>query len=325
MNKILVSRTDGIGDLLLTTPLFYELRKKYPTAYISALVSPYSADLLLNNPAVSDVILYNKDMKKQTFEKIMSGKYDVVISVYPRPELAWTFFRIGIPLRYGTNARWYSFMYNRRIKISRKKSEKHEAEYNLMIAGDLIDKAAAEREYYYITQEEKQAGEEYLKSKGITGNFIVLHPFSNGSAWNLSWKKYAELAAKIVEAGFCVLLTGGHSEKEGLKRIKNFSGKTDGLFIMDKNLELRIFAAVISHADVVVSCSTGPMHIAAALKVRTLSFFPPDSITAMKPSRWKPLGNVHEIIQPDRNDMSSMDDIDCDFIISKIKLLLEKK
>ncbi len=325
MNKILVSRTDGIGDLLLTTPLFYELKKKYPSACISALVNPYSADLLLNNPAVNDVILYNKDMKKQTFEKVKSGKYDVVIAVYPRPELAWLFLRAGIPLRYGTNARWYSFMYNRRIKISRKKSEKHEADYNLMIAGDIIDPVVAEKEYYYMTQEEKQDGKEYLKSKGITEKFIILHPFSNDSAWNLSWKKYAELAAKIVEAGFCVLLTGGQSEKEGLKRIKNFSGKINGLFIMDENLKLRIFAAVISHADVVVSCSTGPMHIAAALNVRTLSFFPPDSITAMKPLRWKPLGNVHEIIQPDRDNMSAMDDIDCDVIISKLKLLIEKK
>ena len=326
MDRILISRTDGIGDLLLTTPLIHSLKTSYPGAKITVLVSKYANDLLLNNPDVDSTIIYDKKERKTALPAIKSGEFDAVVAAYPRPELAWLFFRAGIPQRYGTASRWYSIFYNRPVRMSRKKSERSEADYNIMAAGKLLDLVTADREYYYITEDEKKKGLEYLEKKGLKPGFIILHPGSKGSAWNLSEAAYAKLANELLKNGYSVLLTGGNPEKCMLRRINDYVTESGKLFIMEEELSLRELAAVIYHSAALISSSTGPMHIAAALGVRTLSFFPPDNIAAMKPRRWAPLGNKQAIIQPavDLPREKAMDSIDVKLILSKLKELVEK-
>jgi heptosyltransferase-2 len=326
MNKILISRTDGVGDLLLTTPLIHEVKAKYPEAKLTVLVSKYAGELLLNNPDVDGVIAYDKNDPKSLLSKLRSEKFDAVIAAYPRPGLAWHFFMAGIPQRYGTASRWYSIFYNKPVWMSRKKSEKSEADYNIMSAGRLLDGARAIKEYYYITEEEKQKGLEYLRLKGLSPGFIIIHPGSRGSAWNLSEAAYAKLTNELLNNGYTVLLTGGSPEKCMLFRIKDYAVQVGKPVIMEEELSLREFAGVISHAAVLISGSTGPMHIAAALGVKTLSFFPPDIAAAMKPKRWAPLGNKQAIIQPDSKlpKVRAMDSIGTELILSKLKELMAK-
>ncbi|MEI7541729.1 MAG: glycosyltransferase family 9 protein [bacterium] len=326
MDKILISRTDGIGDLLLTTPLIKEVKAKYPAVKITVLVSQYANDLLLNNPNVYSTIIYDKKRPDLLLSKLKTEKFDTVIAAYPRPELAWYFFKTGIPQRYGTASRWYSFLYNQKVAMSRKKSEKSEADYNLMTAGKLLDNVTAVKEYYFITEKEKQNGLEYIKQKGIGSGFIIIHPGSKGSAWNLSEVVYSKLADEILEDGYHILLTGGKTEKDLLNKIKNNMTQKNNIFIMNEELTMRQFAGVIAQAEVLISSSTGPMHIAAALGVKTLSFFPPDTIASMKPKRWACLGNKQVIIQPKNNNPKpqDMDLIDRKIILSKLKELINR-
>jgi ADP-heptose:LPS heptosyltransferase len=293
MEKILVSRTDGIGDLLLTTPLFNELKMKFPKARVSALVSAYASPLLANNPCVDDIIIYEAG-KKDTAGMLKERGFDAVLAVYPRPALAWDFFMAAIPLRYGTSSRWYSFLYNKRVKLSRKSSEKHESDYNLMLANELIGEARGQKEYYFVSEDESAAADAILRSKGLSGNFIAA-------------------------AGKKILLTGGKQEKEMIRRMA-LKIASDSVHVLNEELGLREFAAVLGRAAVLVSGSTGPMHIAAALGVKTASFFPPDSIPATAPRRWGPLGNIHEIKQPEGNGGKEdlMETIDTAAVTDKI-------
>ena len=57
--KILVIRTDNIGDLVCTTPLLAALRQQYPTAWVGVLTNSYSAPALEGNPLVDEVIVYH--------------------------------------------------------------------------------------------------------------------------------------------------------------------------------------------------------------------------------------------------------------------------
>jgi ADP-heptose:LPS heptosyltransferase len=60
LHSILVVRRDNIGDLVCTTPLFSALRRRYPQAWIGALVNSYNAPVLDRNPDLDGVVVYTK-------------------------------------------------------------------------------------------------------------------------------------------------------------------------------------------------------------------------------------------------------------------------
>ena len=101
-------------------------------------------------------------------------------------------------------------------------------------------------------------------------------------------------------------------------------------------LSLRQSIINFSTLDVLVSASTGPMHICAALKVPTISLFCP--LPACSPKLWGPLGNNSEIILPEENYCSTVcpgDPHICNFggkggidnekVYQKVKLFLTKR
>jgi heptosyltransferase-2 len=53
---------------------------------------------------------------------------------------------------------------------------------------------------------------------------------------------------------------------------------------------------MLSHGSVLVSASTGPMHLAAGLKTPTVSMFCP--LTACSPELWGPRGNLADVVLP---------------------------
>ena len=87
MKKILISRTDGIGDLLLTTPLIKAVKESPLKPYVGVLASRYASAALINNPSVDEIIVYEKSNDKKAAEALKSGGYDCAVAAYARPEI----------------------------------------------------------------------------------------------------------------------------------------------------------------------------------------------------------------------------------------------
>ncbi|HPN64651.1 MAG TPA: glycosyltransferase family 9 protein [Candidatus Goldiibacteriota bacterium] len=318
MKKVLVCRTDGIGDLLLTTPLMHELALAGNEVYV--LAGLYAGTLLENNPDVKGIIYYNKENIKFVQKSVKERGFDAAVCAYPRYEIAAMLKKCGIREIYGTSRRWYSpLFFSKRVNISRKKSENHEADYNLMLAPFIGNKKASGY-FYFPTEEEKSRAADIIKKLGLNERFVIVHPGSKGSAWNLSPEKYAEIASvTAAETGADVLITGAASEKEIMAKAAAGSAADKRIKVLDESLAVRDFAALIGMSSLVVSCSTGPMHIAAAQKVKTFSFFPPKEIRHISAVRWGALGNKSVIMELNPDGETP----DMDKIKAAIKSLLE--
>ena len=59
--RILITRIDRIGDVVLSTPIPREIKKAYPDSFIAVLVKKYTRDIYLNNPYVDEIILYDSE------------------------------------------------------------------------------------------------------------------------------------------------------------------------------------------------------------------------------------------------------------------------
>lgn len=322
MKKILISRTDAIGDLLLATPLIHEIKHKIKGCFVAVLVSDYAKAVLENNPEVDEVIVYKKGSTGELAAKLRGYGFDTAIILFPRFGVARLIKKAGIPERIGTAYRWYSFLFfNKRIKMHRKHSLIHEADYNLLQAEELIGKKKAGRIFLYLKKNEIAEGGKYLSKKGIRPPFVIVYPGGRGSAENLSAARYAEVIEKL--AGMTsakILVASGKGEQFKAREIFGSLKNRKNVVVMNELLSIRQLAAVIKHAKLFISGSTGPMHIAAALGIKTISFFP---FSGIKPTRWRPLGNTAEIIMP--AEASSMDSISADYVAQKAAALLKGK
>ena len=298
--KILLVRTDRIGDLILSTPVAEVLKQKVPKAQIDFLVAPYTAPILKNNPFINEIILDdNRSIKGflKLREVIKQKKYDVAIVLHPTLKLAWLLKSAGVPCRIGTGYRGYSFLFNLKHFQHRKTVEKHELEYNL----DMLKVLGLEPQKIlpklYLSANEKNEADIFLKRFGINSDDIVVlvHPGSGGNALIWPVEKFGELADKLIDSySVKVLVTGQADEKILAEKMKSrmkhsfldLTGKTD----------LRLLSAIIEKVDLLVCNSTGSMHIAASLGISTVALFCP--IFTASPKRWGPYGEGHTVILP---------------------------
>jgi ADP-heptose:LPS heptosyltransferase len=81
--KILLSRTDRIGDLILSTPAIASVRASFPEAHITMVTSPYNHVVMERNKDVDEIVDLPRDVKPGAFGKRFTG-YDLAVSLVPR-------------------------------------------------------------------------------------------------------------------------------------------------------------------------------------------------------------------------------------------------
>ncbi len=296
--RFLVSRTDRAGDLILTLPLFRELRKAFAKAHIVAHVRSYTAPLIRLCPEVDEIIIddaYSAGlMSKQLLQTFQSLKISQCFIVHPAGRAILAAWRAGIAVRTGRASNIWQLLLNDRRVQKRSRNEKHEFCYNL----ELLEGALTGIDYspylFKLTDEQKKRGSDAVAGLGLR-HPLIIHPGHGGSARNISTARYAELAKKLVEQGLPVLISLGPGEE---KLIKNFGpARNQQLNFLCNVPDLAILAEVFSACSAFIGGSTGPLHLAASLQLPTVAFFPP--VSAMTPKRWGPVGNHNLVLKPE--------------------------
>ncbi|MDR0734547.1 MAG: glycosyltransferase family 9 protein [Elusimicrobiota bacterium] len=294
--KFLLIRTDRIGDAVTILPAVNVLRKNFPNAHIAIFCRDYTADIFKNNPQIDEIII------KTTFWKdlrnIRDKKFDVAIIFFLNTYCAWLTFLACIPIRIGPVSKIWAFLLSKRVYQRRSQDLKHEADYNVELLKFLnINISPAEGKIYMPPADNIKA-QNYLKEMfniDSKNKFIIIHPGSGGSALNWPADNFALLIKEIMTAypALKVLLTGGSSEQKTLNYIASKVAPFQP-FILKENLALTDFISIINECVIFISNSTGPLHIAAALGKRTVSFYP--NVKGCLPKRWSPYGQGHIVL-----------------------------
>ncbi len=300
LKKILIVRTDRIGDVVLSLPMIGVLKSAYPTSSVSFLLRSYTRDLAEGQEHLDRILLYDSGSERKPFFQMLaelrSEKFDAVVVTYPTARLAFLMYFAGIPLRVGTGYRWYSVLFNKKIFEHRKTAEKHEFEYNFSLLRGLgIVDISASRPNLVITDEARSEAREVLRSLSLDSrSFVVLHPGSGGSARDWKPERFGELAARLTKNGREVLVTGGPGEESLIQQVMKVAGGK--AVALKAPLRLKTLAALLESAALFVANSTGPLHIAAAVGTPVVAFFPP--IRQCSSKRWGPLTEQRIIFEP---------------------------
>ncbi len=294
--RILVARTDRIGDVVLSLPVFASLKSAYPHATICALTRDYTRELLEDRDDVDEVITFESDNAhvpwrrfSRLLTRIKAKQFDVAIALYLNFSIALLFALAGIPRRVGPAAKAAQFLLTDRIRQSRSKGTRHETDHNL----DLLTPLSAPPVRSAVM--EVPAGRQRIFTKAEGRPLIGVHPGHGGSSRNWPEKNYAELITQLSSAGCDVALTGAADERELVGRVRDKAEGNVQMYVGSGSL--KELACALAELDAFVAPSTGPLHIASAVGKPVVGLYCP--IFVCLPQRWGPIGPNDTAITPE--------------------------
>lgn len=302
--RILIVRTDRIGDVLLSTPVIKALRKNYPQAYIAMMVCAYARDIVEGNNYLDEVIIYDKDGKHKScwssFKfslNLKKKKFDLALILHPTNRVHLVTFFAGIPKRIGYD-RKLGFLLTDRMKHTKQFGAKHELEYNLDFLKYLcIEWQDQDKEPFMpIRPESEKYIEELFKQEGIkeSDRLLAIHPAASCPSKVWPNERFAAVADRLVEKyGFKTLLVAGPKDigitKSLLAKMQapavNLAGKTS----------VSQLASALKRCQLFISNDSGPVHIASALGVAVIAIFGRNQ-SGLSPRRWGPQGKNSRLI-----------------------------
>jgi heptosyltransferase-3 len=303
--RIIISRTDSIGDVMLTLPMCVWLKKNIPDATLIFLGRGYTQAIVACFSVVDQFIdwkLIENLPTSQRSEALKELKADAIIHVFPNKEIAALARKARIPMKIGTSHRSFHLLScSHRLNFSRKNSALHESQLNFELLKPLgLTAIPSMEEVMSMTSAfkvERCALPDNLAGLLEKNNkTVVLHPKSQGSALEWPLESYLKLANELVAKGYTVYFTG--TEQEG-DLFRSSLPINDNIIDLTGKLSLKELIYFISQVKNLVACSTGPLHIAGFLGVRAIGLFSPRK--PIHPGRWQPIGTNVRVLVFDPN------------------------
>ncbi len=290
LNKIGIVRTDKIGDMVLTLPMFKILKLINPCFKTVLICSEYTKSLVEGNQYIDKYYFIEQFSIKQ-----IQGLEQIDLLFFPRAtynEIKDAFWA-NIRYRVGTAFRYYSLLYNIRIKDHRKISTYHEAEYNLRMI------SAITKEMYQVELIKPIIKFKLSRFDLIKENkkIIILHPGSNNSSRDISINQWKIIINELLKYDYTIIITGTNPELNICNELSSLSNNIInycGILTLDETISL------ISYSACLFANSTGIIHIAAALEVLTIGFYP--NTPHIGAQRWRPYSKKSIIVSPDKGD-----------------------
>jgi lipopolysaccharide heptosyltransferase II len=303
--NIVILRTDRIGEVLLSSAVVDAIKDRHHDARISFVTSEYSSPLLENRSDIERVLTADTMTKGGCFSRaislareLRSGGYDTAIVLNPHKMLHLACFLAGIPRRIGYDRKWGFFLTDK-FRDDRNRGDRHEIECTVELlerAGIGVGRPQLRLE---LDKNAEEKVKELLSEKGITGErpLVLIHPGSSNPAKIWPGENYAEIIRRIKKDLGCDIAVLG-SKEEGALAGKIIRESEVGAIDLTGALDLKELAAVLKRSALFIGNDTGPMHMAAALKVPVIAIFG-RNIPGVSPMRWRPWGDGHMVFHED--------------------------
>jgi heptosyltransferase-2 len=277
--KILVINTAFAGDVILTLPMVQILNEYFPDSKISFLCIPGVSNILENNPAISEIITYDKKKKQKgilNFRKLIKDiqekNFDLVISPHRslRSTLISKYSKAKKTISFDISA--LSSKYTDRVVY---KKNVHEIIRNLSLLVPLgINRTELLVPKLYPSENDLTAVDKLLSDFKIEAEekFITIAP---GSVWftkAFPENKFANILRVLKDFHYKVVLIGG-ADDEGLCAKIKVLGKNMKVYNAAGKLSYLQSAELIKRSGVLLTNDSAPLHLANSVGTKVLAIF----------------------------------------------------
>lgn len=299
--RILIVRTDRIGDVVLSTPVISNVRAAFPRAHIEFMCAPATREVLEGNPWLNGVIVFDKLGKHKSLMQsvrfalqLRKKDFDWALVLHPTQRVHIITYFARIPMRIGWDKK-RGWLLTHRLLHRKQEGLRHESDYTLDILRALDVPIIETSTFVPVKGAAIQSIEKILRNANVTGKFIVIHPSASCPSKRWPAAYFSQLAGLLREkTALPVAVIASAGER----------ACGDEIVAQNKVLDLRGLltlsetAALLQKCALFISCDSGPVHIAASFNTPVISIFG-RSDPGLSPARWKPLGESSVYIHKD--------------------------
>jgi lipopolysaccharide heptosyltransferase II len=302
--RILLIKLRALGDVILSTPVAWNLRQAFPKAHIAFLTEDGGAELLKDDPAINEVIVFPGQVIRTRwgFAKwweewrfiahLRTKKFDWAIDLFGNPRSAWMTFLSGAKTRVGFAYHFRKWAYT--IKVP-PKNPQYVVDFNLDALRVMEVPALDSSIRVYLSEMDKAFAEDFWRKTGLAGETPVMGLFPGGGWESKRWglKGFAKVGDALKqEFGAKVLLIGGKKEEQDLEQIAGMMEKRPAIL---SEATLGQLAAVTAKLAMWIGNDSGPKYLAVAFGVPTVTIFGPTDAANATPPGGKHLAVMAEV------------------------------
>ncbi len=306
VRKILLIKLKGIGDVVLSTIVFDNLREAFPDAKIDFLTEPPSFPLLEPLTFINKVILFRKKESASALKliwEVMIQKYDLVIDMYSNPRTALVTYLSGARYRAGFPYRGRAYAYNLQGPLER--GGMHAALLHLELLKYIGITSDNNQLHFGITNNDIVFADDFfLKNFSPLDRVIAISPSGGWASKKCEAERFIEFGdfiRRTYDVKF--LIVWGPGDKEDAETITRGLGINA---VMGPGSTIREMGALMKKCTAVIANDSGPMHIAVAIGVPVLSIHGPTN-----PNFQGPFGNKNVFVRLDDLDCIGCNLLDC--------------
>lgn len=305
--RIAIVRLSSVGDVLHCTPVARAIKKAAPSCRITWIVGSVSADVLAGNRYIDEVYIWSREHWEKLMRNYRFGEalaywqklrddldersFDTAIDIHGIFISGLVMLATGAKRKIGLqNTRELNSLFVTE-KASRPPEGPHVIQRYLSVLNNLQVTPDGYNMDLMLTQDAAQFADTLLANLGYDSSrpMVALSPKTTWATKN--WPpEYFAAAARSLSPHAQLLLCGGPGDtataEEIIRQAKvpfiNTVGKT----------RLHELAALLARSDVLLTGDTGPLHMAVALGIPTVSVFGPTS-----PAVYGPLTSGHTVLQ----------------------------
>jgi len=312
--KILIIQTAKMGDMVCTTPVFREIKKKFPGAHLTALAIAKAAGILKNNPWINEMVLITDypgiSGRFRLLSRLRKEKYNWVFNLIPDSFTNIVSFWGLVPHRATTTYKYageitelLSVFSNYRLAF--RKHTLLAAHYLALLKFIGIENPSDEKEIFIKPAEEKKAAD-FLREKNLKGEDLLIGisvvPGNKLQAWDLI--NFAKLADLLIEKLKAKIIFTGTSDNQSAieevqKMMQNDSINSAGRF------ELHELPALLKKLKLFINVDSGSLYVADAVGTPVVDIIGPWDFREQAPS-----GKRVKLIKKD------LDCFPCSFVIA---------
>jgi ADP-heptose:LPS heptosyltransferase len=310
--SVLVIRSDRLGDVVLSTPVYASIKKSFPHLRISVLVNHSNTSILSNNPNVDEIIPFDSKNLGTIIKKIRRKRFDVVFTLNKKLSTTASLLALISKTKYrvGYAHNQTSWLYDVRLPVS--SVTRHESLNNL----ELLNYAGITKTitppclYFSVDEEDKVDTMLNALRNHHERPLILIKPGVRIAKWGWSLQKFRIVAEKLIKSKKAeVFFIFGPGEESLIDSInKQTNGSIDRIPI----LPIKEVALVIKKSTLLFCNHTGIMHLASAVRTPVVAIFKHGEI-----ARWGPINTQHILLE-ERN----ADTLSPETVLNKIDQLL---